>query len=249
MVRIGTSGWVYPHWRGIFYPAGMRPDEALAEYAGSFDTVEVNNSFYRLPSEAVFESWREQTPPGFCFAVKASRFLTHLKKLKDPAEPLERFFTHALRLEEKLGPVLYQLPPHWHVNLDRFQAFLAQLPRGYIHVVEFRDPSWLVEPVFQEMERAGVAHCIHDMPLRDWQGTGNVQVPPRITSRVVYLRFHGDAQHGGDYPLAVLETWVGRIRSWQQQGLDVYVYFNNDGGGYAIQNARTVREQALKYLL
>jgi len=241
-MRIGTSGWIYPHWRGIFYPVEMRWEDALAVFARSFDTVEVNNSFYRLPGVEVFQSWRDKTPPGFCFAVKASRFLTHLKKLKDPAEPLERFFTRATRLEEKLGPVLYQLPPHWHVNLDRFRAFLSMLPVGYTHVVEFRDPSWLDETVFREMERAGVAHCIHDMRLKGGQGPNGIQVPLRVTARVVYVRFHGDAQHGGSYPAEVLETWAGRIQSWQDQGLDVYVYFNNDVGGYAIQNARALRD-------
>jgi uncharacterized protein YecE (DUF72 family) len=158
---------------------------------------------------------------------------------------LERFFSRAAGLGEKLGPVLYQLPPHWNVNLERFREFLAALPPGYTHAIEFRDPSWLDESVFQTMEQAGVAHCIHDMPLKrrlkGGQVLETVQVPLRVTGQVVYVRFHGDAHHGGDYPPDVLETWAARIRSWQEQGRAVYVYFNNDAGGYAVQNALSLR--------
>jgi uncharacterized protein YecE (DUF72 family) len=140
-IRIGTSGWVYPHWRDIFYPAELRQADWFGYYAREFDTVEINNSFYRLPAAATFDTWREQAPPGFCYAVKVSRFLTHLKKLKDPEEPIRRFFERASRLGTTLGPLLYQLPPHWKVNLPRFEHFLAALPKGYIHVAEFRDAS------------------------------------------------------------------------------------------------------------
>jgi len=232
-VRIGTSGWVYNHWQGIFYPRELRPRDWFSYYAREFDTVEINNSFYRLPSAATFEAWREQAPAGFLYAIKASRFLTHLKKLKDPEEPLRRFFEHAGRLGKTLGPVLYQLPPHWQVNLPRFERFLAVLPKGYSHVVEFRDASWLIEGAFQLMERYQVAHCIHDMrPL---------QVPIRITASPVYIRFHGDPNHGGDYPLAALETWARRIHDWHHHGLRVFAYFNNDVGGYALEDAKALK--------
>jgi uncharacterized protein YecE (DUF72 family) len=233
-VRIGTSGWVYRHWQGRFYPPDLRPAGWFAHYAREFDTVEINNSFYRLPSEAAFDAWREQAPPGFLYAVKASRFLTHLKKLKDPEEPLAHFFARADRLGPTLGPVLYQLPPHWRVNLPRFAAFLAALPPGYRHVVEFRDPTWLCDEVFALMERHGVAHCFHDMrPL---------EVPLRVTAPPVYVRCHGDPAHGGDYPRAALETWAARIAAWRDRGLDVFVYFNNDIAGFAIENARALKE-------
>ncbi len=162
-LRIGTSGWVYGHWRGRFYPPELPQGAWFAHYARAFDTVEINNSFYRLPAAATFDAWREQAPPGFLYAVKASRFLTHMKKLADPEEPLGRFFERAARLGGTLGPILYQLPPRWRVNLPRFEAFLAALPPGYRHVVEFRDASWLREEVFHLMERRGVAHCLHDM--------------------------------------------------------------------------------------
>jgi uncharacterized protein YecE (DUF72 family) len=233
-IRIGTSGWVYQHWRGIFYPDHLRQSNWFAYYAQVFDTVEINNSFYRLPSVAAFTAWRQQAPPDFVYAVKASRFLTHMKKLRDPGEPLERFFERARCLGQTLGPVLYQLPPHWQVNLSRFEAFLVALPPGYAHVVEFRDASWLIEAVFELMERYGVAHCIHDMqPLK---------IPARVTAAPVYVRLHGDGAHGGDYQEAALEAWAGQISEWRRQRLDVFVYFNNDIGGYALEDARTLRK-------
>lgn len=235
-IRIGTSGWVYPHWREIFYPAKLGQTNWFNYYAEHFDTVEINNTFYRLPGEAVFEKWRYQAPPGFLYAVKASRFLTHLKKLKDPEHPLQTFIEHAALLGATLGPILYQLPPRWHVNLPRLEDFLALLPKNYQHVIEFRDPSWLIDEVFQLMERYRVSHCIHDLaPL---------QVPFRVTASPVYLRLHGGTDHGGDYQTATLETLAERIDEWQRQGLDVFVYFNNDVNGYAISNA-----QALKNML
>lgn len=232
-IRIGTSGWVYNHWRGIFYPPELPQPAWFARYAADFDTVEINNSFYRLPSAETFAGWREQAPPGFLYAVKASRFLTHLKKLKDPEEPLERFFERASGLGKTLGPVLYQLPPRWRVNLERFESFLAALPKGHRHVVEFRDASWLIDEVFRLMERYRVGHCIHDL--------GPLNVPIRITAPLVYLRFHGGPSHNGDYPRAELEAWARRIQSWHREGLKVFVYFNNDLGGYAIKNALTLK--------
>src|SRR5262245_36863383 len=152
-LRIGTSGWVYNHWRGVFYPQTLPQGDWFRHYALTFDTVEINNSFYRLPTGEVFESWREQAPRSFVYAVKASRFLTHMKKLKDPDEPIARFFKNASKLGRALGPVLYQLPPRWRVNLERFEYFLNVLPKKYEHVIEFRDASWLVEDTFRLMER------------------------------------------------------------------------------------------------
>jgi uncharacterized protein YecE (DUF72 family) len=233
-VHIGTSGWVYNHWRGVFYPVDLPQRDWFSFYARSFETVEINNSFYRLPSAGTFQAWRQQAPVGFEYAIKASRYLTHLKKLKDPEAPLTRFFEHASCLGQTLGPVLYQLPPNWRVNLSRFEHFLSALPTDAIHVIEFRDQSWLIEEVFRSMERHGVAHCIHDMhPL---------QVPPRVTARTVYLRFHGDMEHYGDYPPEILATWAKRIEDWHHQHHDVFVYFNNDIFGYAIKNALALKK-------
>jgi uncharacterized protein YecE (DUF72 family) len=232
MIRIGTSGWVYKHWRGLLYPEGLSQRRWFATYAGAFDTVEINNTFYRLPEARTFDAWREQAPPGFLYALKANRLLTHYKKLYEPEQPLKQFLENAARLKATLGPVLYQLPPNWGLDLPRLEYFLALLPAGFQHVIEFRDQSWLVEEVFRLMERFGVSHCIHDKQ--------SLQVPLRVTASPVYLRFHGDAQHGGDYPQHELEIWASRISSWQKEGLDVFAYFNNDWGGFALKNARTL---------
>jgi uncharacterized protein YecE (DUF72 family) len=233
-IRIGTSGWVYTHWRGIFYPKNLPQRDWFAYYAREFDTVEINNSFYRLPSADAFDTWRQQAPSGFLYAVKASRYLTHMKKLKDPEEPLQRFFERASRLSNTLGPILYQLPPNWQVNLPRLEHFLSILPKQYTHVLEFRDESWLIEEVFRLLERYHVAHCIHDMyPLK---------IPARVTSPTVYLRFHGSLTDGGDYELATLKTWGRRIADWSNEKLDVFVYFNNDIEGYAVKDTKMLRE-------
>lgn len=232
-VCIGTSGWVYPHWRGTFYPQELRQKEWFGYYSRRFDTVEINNSFYRLPSPAVFAAWRAQAPPGFLYSVKASRFLTHVKKLIDPEQPLQAFFEGAVNLKETLGPILYQLPPGWTPDLHRFRHFLDALPQGYSHVVEFRDARWLTDEVFGLMERHGVSHCIHDRYGLD--------IPHRITAAPVYVRLHGDPAPGGDYPRAALEAWSERIRAWGEGSLDVFLYFNNDVGGYAVKNAAALK--------
>jgi uncharacterized protein YecE (DUF72 family) len=233
-IHIGTSGWVYPHWRGKFYPGSLPQKEWFNYYAGEFETVEINNSFYRLPTANAFDQWRKQSPRGFVYAVKASRYLTHMKKLKDPKDPLKRFFTVADHLRKRLGPVLYQLPPHWTVDVERFSRFLNALPSGYKHVIEFRDPSWLIEEIFDLMEKHRVTHCIHDFQ--------KLKVPIRITSRVVYVRLHGDRSHRGNYSRAKLKTWAKRIDQWRRDKKDIYVYFNNDLKGYAIKNALTLRQ-------
>jgi uncharacterized protein YecE (DUF72 family) len=196
--------------------------------------VEINNSFYRLPSEAAFDGWREQAPRGFIYALKASRYLTHMKKLTAPEEPLKLFFDRARRLRKTLGPVLYQLPPRWRVNLERFEHFLKALPAGVAHVIEFREASWLSEPVFRLMEQHGVGHCLHDMPP--------LEVPPRLTAETVYVRFHGGPGYSGHYSDQHLAGWASRLRAWAAEGRQVWVYFNNDVGGHALSNARTLKE-------
>ncbi len=233
-VRIGTSGWVYPHWRGIFYPQELRQKDWFAHYSRQFDTVEINNTFYRLPTPAVFEKWRAQAPPGFVYSVKANRFLTHVKKLLDPEQPLQAFFEGAINLKETCGPILYQLPPGWAPGIPRFKRFLEALPEGFSHVFEFRDARWLTENVFRLMEQRGVSHCIHDRY--------GLNVPHRITASPVYIRLHGDPAPGGDYTTDALDIWAARIRAWRDQSLNVFLYFNNDFGGYAIKNAVSIRK-------
>ena len=163
-IRVGCSGWNYRHWRAAFYPEKLPVKRWFAFYAEHFDTVEINNSFYRLPSADTFAKWREQAPPGFRYAVKANRFLTQAKKLKDCAEPVARMMAPVRALGETLGPTLYQLPPRFRVNLPRLEEFLSLLPKDVVHVFEFRDPSWLTDETLALLERYGASFCAHDMP-------------------------------------------------------------------------------------
>jgi uncharacterized protein YecE (DUF72 family) len=230
----GTSGWNYKHWVGILYPRTLPPSKWLDRYAEEFDTVEVNNSFYRLPSRETFEAWRKQAPEGFTFAVKASRFLTHMKKLKDPEEPLERILGNARGLEGKLGPVLYQLPPGWHVNLERLEQFLSLLPKDLRHVMEFRDHTWNVEPVFDLLRKYNVGYCIMSAP--------DLPCEMISTADFTYLRMHsGGVETGSNYTEGGLEWWAEHCKGFLRHG-DLYVYFNNDYMGYAIYNARRLKE-------
>ena len=233
-IRIGTSGWVYRHWQGLFYPANLPQKQWFAYYARSFDTVEINSTFYHLHNASVFEHWRQQAPGGFLYSIKASRIITHNQRLEGCQDTLETFLSRASLLGETLGPVLFQLPPSFSLDLSRFESFLALLPQGFSYAMEFRNPTWLTEEVFALLERFGVALCIHDMPP--------LQVPLRITAKFVYLRFHGDVDHAGDYPLETLAAWVERIQTWQRNGLAVFAYFNNDTGGMAVRNALTVKQ-------
>ena len=233
--RVGCSGWQYRHWRGEFYPADLPVSRWLDFYAARFDTVEVNNSFYRLPEAATFRAWRERSPAGFLFAVKASRYLTHMKKLKDPEQPLELFFSRAGELGRKLGPVLYQLPPRWPVNLERLDAFLATLPPRVRHAIEFRNPSWYTPEVLRRLERARVALCLHDMA-----GSESAREP---VGPFAYVRFHGSgARYGGGYPDEQLRDWAQWVRLRIREGRPVYAYFNNDVGGHAPRDAVRLRE-------
>ena len=196
-LRIGCSGWQYTHWRGDFYPAELPTSRWFAHYALTFDTVEINNSFYRLPPAGTFAKWREQAPKHFLYAVKASRFLTHMKKLKDPEDPLFRFFENATQLGPHLGPILYQLPPNFSVNLERLKIFLRALPRGHRNTIEFRDTSWYDDRVYALMEKYKVALCLHDM-----QGSATERI---VVGPFLYVRFHhGTKKYGGRYPDARL---------------------------------------------
>ena len=235
VVRIGTSGWHYKHWLGGFYPATLSAKDMFRFYALHFDTVEINNTFYRLPKPETFESWRDNSPPDFLFAVKASRFITHMKKLKDPESSSLKFFDGAERLGEKLGPVLFQLPPRWRVDTERLQRFLEVLPQGHRYVIEIRDESWLVREVYEVLRQFNVAFCIHDL--------ARMQTPLEITADLTYLRFHGpgEAKYRGSYSDSDLQEWANRIADWKSAGIDTYAYFNNDVGGHAITNAQTLK--------
>ena len=232
--RIGTSGWEYRHWAGSFYPERQPRDRWLEFYAEFFDTVELNNSFYRLPEAATFAAWARRVPDGFAFAVKASRYLTHVRRLKEPAEPLERFWTRAVRLGDRLGPVLYQLPPRWRPDFERLAAFLDTLPHGRRQALEIRDPRWYGRQLTMQLADAGVALCLHDME--------SSAAPAAPVGPFVYLRFHGSgARYGGRYSSQRLTAWASRITDWVASGLAVWAYFNNDIGGHAVRDADRLR--------
>jgi len=231
--RIGTSGWHYPHWRGAFYPEDLPEKDRLAYYAGIFDTVEINNSFYRLPSEETLRDWAERTPPGLVFACKASRYITHMKKLKDPYQSLSSFLDRIAVLGDKLGPVLFQLPPRWRPNARRLEAFLEALPRDWRFTFEFRDPRWNEPEILQLLERYRAAFCCFDL--------GGTCSPIRVTADFAYIRLHGPgAPYQGSYSDACLADWAARIATWQADGLDVYCYFDNDERAYAPANAQSL---------
>jgi uncharacterized protein YecE (DUF72 family) len=233
-IRIGTSGWEYDHWRGIFYPRELPKSRWLEFYAERFDTVELNNSFYRLPAAETFAAWRRRVPAAFVMAVKASRYLTHLKRLRDPAEPVERFWSRARRLGERLGPVLYQLPPRWNRNLDRLEEFLASVPPRRPQAFEFRDPSWYHADTYALLERRAAALCLHDM-----RGSAS---PTEPVGPFVYVRFHGSVgRYHGSYAPEALEAWADRIAGWVEDGRPVWAYFNNDPEGQALRDAERLR--------
>jgi uncharacterized protein YecE (DUF72 family) len=233
-ILIGTSGWHYRHWVGSYYPPRTPADAFLALYRRDFPTVEINNSFYRLPSPETLARWRDAVPARFRFAVKASRFITHFKKLKDGGASFRLFFDRVRVLEERLGPILFQLPPRWGYDGSRLEAFLTSLPPGPRYVFEFRDPDWYRDEAFALLDRFGAGLCIHDMP--DSRG------PEVVTGKLAYVRFHGPAgKYRGAYPDAALARWAARLREWSARGLDVFAYFNNDIGGYAPRNAKTLQ--------
>lgn len=241
--RVGCSGWNYKSWRGRFYPPEVPAAQWLRYYAERFDTVEVNNTFYRLPELETFMAWRTQVPRSFVMTVKASRFLTHMKKLRDPEEPLVRLFSNASGLGDRIGPVLYQLPGHMPINLERLEAFLTVLPRilnhrRMRHVMEFRHTSWYVPETFRLLERHGVALCLHDK-------AGSTIAEPFV-GPFVYVRFHGTTGHyNGSYSDAHLDRWAHRLSEQWHEGKAVYAYFNNDPDAVATMNAKTLRERLI----
>jgi uncharacterized protein YecE (DUF72 family) len=230
-VRIGTSGYHYAHWKGVFYPRKLSKDEWFAHYAGEFDTVEINNTFYHLPSARTFTAWREEAPRGFLYAVKLSRYATHLKHLKDPRGPLRKFLGRAKRLGPALGPILVQLPPNWKPDAERLTGFLEAAPRTHRWAIEVRDRRWLCEEIFGILEEHGAALCLHDL-IEDH--------PRRLTAGWVYLRFHGE-RYGGSYSHQYLTARAREIREYRQDDIDTFAYFNNDRDGHAVHNAADLR--------
>ncbi len=233
-MRIGCSGWAYKHWRGIFYPVELPQSRWFSRYAEEFDTVEINNSFYRLPSLETFETWRCQAPPDFCYSVKANRYLTQAKKLKECDDPLQRMMTAVRELEPKLGPLLYQLPPNMKVDLNRLESFLKILPEGFTSVFEFRHLSWFSAPVYELLENYGASFCVHDMPG---------SVTPRVAvGPAAYLRLHGTrGKYWGRYLDQQLIEWADWLLDQLRLGRTAWCYFNNDIEGHAIEDARALK--------
>jgi len=231
---IGTSGWHYDHWQHRFYPEKLAKAKWLEFYATHFTTVELNNSFYRLPSEAAFANWRDSAPANFTFAVKVSRFITHIKRLTNSEEPVETFVSRAKILGEKLGPLLYQLPPNMHRNDERLESFLSILPREFKHVFEFRHQSWLEEGVFEILRKYNIGFCVFDMP--------SLSCPLVATADFAYIRFHGSTGlYWSCYSDEELAEWAKRLAALATSLKAVYIYFNNDAEAFAVRNAVTLR--------
>jgi uncharacterized protein YecE (DUF72 family) len=233
-IHVGCSGWVYKHWRGIFYPEGLPQKRWFGHYAEEFDTVEINASFYRVPPESTFQGWREKAPAGFRYAVKVNRFITHMKKLLGCEAEVERFIALARPLKDKLGPLLYQLPPSLHKNVERLDSFLSRLPKDLEQVVEFRHKSWYDEEVLALLDGHGIGFVCHDL-----RGL----VSPRwACGRTAYVRFHGTSgRYHGRYSDEALLGWADWCLEQVRSGKSCWCYFNNDIHGHAIEDARTLK--------
>jgi uncharacterized protein YecE (DUF72 family) len=230
MIHVGTSGWQYRDWKGTFYPSKLPQRAWLSHYVSVFATVEVNNSFYQLPKEETFDTWREAVPRDFLFAVKASRYITHIRRLREAKESVELFWSRATHLRSKLGPVLFQLPPNFKADPGVLRDFLAVLPKGIRPAFEFRDDSWRADEVLELLDGAGAAWVLADRP--GWQ------VPEIVTGGWSYVRFHqGRRLHPG-YARPKLRRWADRIASANAR--HTFVYFNNDAGGAAPEDALTL---------
>lgn len=243
-VHVGCSGWNYKAWRDRFYPGRLPARLWLSFYIRHFDTVEVNNTFYRLPEASIFAAWRRQLPAGFVMSVKASRFLTHMKRLREPEEPVRRLLSRTAALGDRLGPILYQLPESFPRDLARLEDFLAVLPprwrrRPLRHVIEFRNPSWYVSETFRLLERHQIALCLHD------KLGSRISAP--FVGPFVYVRFHGTSgQYRGSYSARDMQRWAAVLIDQWRDGRPVFAYFNNDPDAAAPANAATLRAMLLK---
>jgi len=237
-IYIGTSGYNYGHWAGgVFYPDRLPKRRWLEYYCQFFSSVELNVTFYRLPKEETFRGWYERTPLGFRFALKGSRFITHVKKLKDPDQPLRLFFNRMALLKEKAEVILWQLPPGFRINIGRLRGFISALSRlpNIRHAFEFREESWIYKEVFTLLSDNNMAVCMADWP------PFNNSLP--ITADFIYVRRHGEGgSYATSYSKKELEDDARRIRDWLKKGKDVYIYFNNDAYGYAVKNAMMLEE-------
>lgn len=228
---VGTSGYHYEDWAGRFYPADLSREDWFEYYATHFDTLEINASFYGLPERKTFQTWRERAPKGFVQAVKFSSYGTHRKRLLEARSTIGRFLERAEALGPTLGPILVQLPPRFRVNVERLDTFLSYAPADYRWAVEFRDPSWLCDPIYEVLEAHAAALVVHDR-IDDH--------PRRLTTDWTYLRFHGD-DDGGHYSSSFLVAEANRISKHLEAGRDVYAYFDNDKQAAATKDAQRLR--------
>ena len=233
-ILIGTSGFSYKHWRGVFYPDDVPQSKWLEYYAGHFETVELNSTFYHLPKDTSVENWEKRTPDNFIFSVKGSRFITHIKKFSDIEKPLSNFFEVISLLKTKLGPVLFQLPPSMKKDLILLEDFVSKLPENLRFAVEFRNAAWYSDDVPDILGKHNIAFCIHDMP--------GLASPLSVTGKFVYIRFHGaENAYSSFYSDEALRIWADRINGFSGKGYDVYAYFNNDYSGFAVKNAEMLK--------
>lgn len=233
-IYIGTSGWQYKHWNSNFY-LGIKQPKQFEFYTAQLNTVELNNSFYRQPSAQNFENWRKAAPAGFVFTVKANRFFTHLKKLNVTADDLKPFINNTMQLKDKLGVILFQLPPKWNINIPRLANFLALLPTNIKYVFEFRNQTWYHPQTYLLLQQYNCAFCIYEL-------AGHLS-PIEITADFVYVRLHGPGdKYQGSYTDETLQTWANYCKEWQQSGKTVFIYFDNDQEGYAAYNAQTLQQ-------
>jgi uncharacterized protein YecE (DUF72 family) len=229
-VHIGTSGWHYRQWRGPFYPRNLPPVRFLSYYAQHLQSVEINNTFYGPAKKETLAQWRDAVGAGFLFSVKASRYITHYGKLKNPEPHLASFLEALGVLGEKVGVVLFQLPPRWRCNTERLSSFLALLPPGYRYAFEFRDRSWFRREVYEVLRLHGAALCMYEL-------AGFVS-PKEVTADFVYVRLHGPGEaYRGRYEVKTLAAWAAALSRWAGQGRTVYCYFDNDEQGFAVENA------------
>jgi len=233
-IYVGTSGWHYKHWIGKFYPKNISSKDLLRYYHTFFETTELNNSFYRLPSNEQFATWYSNTPKDFLFSVKASRYITHSKRLI-PSEGISNLMNSIIALNEKLGPVLFQLPPTMKLNIQRLETFIAALPQGFRYTFEFRHPTWYNENVYRLLQETNCAFCIYELDHHS--------SPLITTADFVYVRLHGpEEKYSGDYTRDQLRTWADRCMRWAEEEKDVYIYFDNDQNAYAPLNALYLKE-------
>ncbi len=238
---IGTSGWQYRHWgNGVFYPTDSKPSDWFYFYCQHFNCVEINNTFYHLPNREVFEHWRNNSPYGFRFAIKASRFITHLKKLHNPEETIPKFLQNASGLGEKLAVILFQFPPFWNLDMARLKAFVDYWQRQSLVpdvkiAIEFRNSSWNVPPVHELLRSANIALCFADWP--------NLIISGPVTADFIYVRRHGPSLlYSSNYSPQQLQHDAEKIKNWLMNGMDVYAFYNNDAFGWAVQNALSLKE-------